>query len=76
MPDATKLLAWCTPLGGSVRTALDWASHQTGLPVILVAAIAMVASWRLFRHSLRFAIEVALAGVLLLVATKLGLLRW
>jgi hypothetical protein len=44
--------------------------------VILVAAIALVASWRMFKSSLRFAIEVAVAGALLLVATRLGLLRW
>jgi hypothetical protein len=76
MPDPTRLLAWASMLGGSVRGALFWASQRTGLPVILIAAIALVASWRLFKTSLRFAIEVALAGAVLLVATRLGLLRW
>lgn len=76
MPDPTRLLAWGALLGDSVRAALRWASHHTGLPVILVAAIALAGSWRLFKQSLRFAIEVALAAALLLVATKLGLLSW
>jgi hypothetical protein len=72
----TRWLAWVAFLGGSVRAGLTWASQHTGLPVILVAAIALVTSWRIFRHSLRFAIEVALTATLLMVATKLGLLRW
>jgi hypothetical protein len=73
---ATRLLAWATLLGGSVRTWLEWASHHTGLPVIVVAAIVLVASWHAFKRTLRFAIEVALAVAVLLVATRLGLLSW
>jgi hypothetical protein len=76
MLDPTRWLAWGTLLGGSVRTALGWASHHTGLPMILVAAIALVASWHVFKRTLRFAIEVAVATALLLVATRLGLLSW
>jgi hypothetical protein len=70
------LMGWAALLGGNIHDGLRWASHHTGLPVILVAAIALVASWHLFRRTLRFAVEVAVAAVLLLAATKLGLLRW
>ena len=72
----TRLLAWAASLGGSVRAGLGWASHHTGLPVIVVAAMALVASWHIFKRTLRFAIQVALAVAVLLVATQLGLLSW
>ncbi|MDP9003071.1 MAG: hypothetical protein M3O46_23520 [Myxococcota bacterium] len=76
MLDPTRWLGWVSRLGDEPRVALRWASHHTGLPVILVAAIVIVASWRLFKQSLRFALEVAFAAALLLGATKLGLLHW
>jgi hypothetical protein len=72
----SRLLAWAALLGGSVRNGLAWASHHTGLPVILVAAIALVASWHMFKRTMRFAIEVAVAVAILLMATRLGLLSW
>ena len=72
----TRLLAWAALLGGGVRNGLAWASHHTGLPVIVVAAIALVASWHIFKRTVRFALEVALAVAVLLVATRLGLLSW
>jgi hypothetical protein len=55
---------------------LRWASHHTGLPVVVVAAIGLVFSWRIIRRSLRVAVEVALALVLLVAATRLGWLTW
>ena len=76
MPDPTRLLAWATWLGGDLRGWLRWASHHTGLPVILIAAVALVASWHAFRRTLRFAVEVVVAAVLLFAATRLGLLSW
>jgi hypothetical protein len=59
-----------------VKGWLRWVSHHTGLPVILVAAIALVVSWRLVRHTARFAVQVLLTLLALLVATRLGLIRW
>ena len=76
MFDPQRLLVWAGMAGGDLRGALRWASGHTGIPVLLVAAIALVASWHLFRRTLRFAIEVVLAAALLFVATELGLLRW
>lgn len=76
MPDPNRILVWTVALGESVRSELRWASSHTGLPVLVVAAIAIVASWHVFRRTLRFAIEVALAAALLFAATEFGLLRW
>lgn len=76
MLDATHWPVWLRMFGGSIRTALGWASEHTGLPVVIVTAVALVASWHLFKRSLGFAIEVALTATLLLVLAKLGLLSW
>jgi hypothetical protein len=71
---------WLLPLAptasAGLRAALRWGSEHTGLPVIVVAAIALVVSWRIFRRSLRFAVEVTIAVALLLVATRIGWIRW
>ena len=65
---------------GSGRTALHeglhWASRHTGLPAIVLLAVVVVASFRVFRHALRFALEVAFALTLLTLATRWGLVRW
>jgi hypothetical protein len=74
--DLHRMLPWASVAGGGLRAALRWASQHTGLPVILVAAIALVASWRVLKRTMHFGVEVALALVLLLVATRLGWLRW
>lgn len=60
----------------SVRAGLHWVSSHTGIPVVVVAAVAIVVSWRLFKKSLRLVIEVAVALALLLVGTKLGWISW
>jgi hypothetical protein len=59
-----------------MRAALRWGSQHTGLPVILLAAIALVASWRAFRRSLRFVVEVVVAVALLVFATRIGWITW
>lgn len=59
-----------------VRFGLRWASHHTGLPIILVAAAALVMSWRIFKRTVRFAVEVAFALGLLAAATRLGWVTW
>jgi hypothetical protein len=63
-------------LAGGGRHALHWASAHTGLPVVVVAAIALVLSWRLAKRTARLVVEVAVALAVLLIATKLGLIRW
>lgn len=55
---------------------LRWGSQHTGLPIILVAAVALALSWRIFRRALRFVLEVTIAVALLLVATRIGWIHW
>jgi hypothetical protein len=63
-------------LGHGLRVALRWGAQHTGLPVVLFTAIALVASWHVFRRTLRFAVEVAIAVAALLLATRFGWLAW
>jgi hypothetical protein len=78
--DPRSVLGWVPRIGpaatASVRTVLRWGAHHTGLPVILVGAIALVLSWRLIRRSMRLVVEVVLALALLVAATRLGWLSW
>jgi hypothetical protein len=46
------------------------------LPIILVAAIVLVASGHLAKRTLRFGVEVALTVGLLFAATRLGWIAW
>jgi hypothetical protein len=63
-------------LAGSVRAALRWGAHHTGLPIVLVAAISLVLSWRILKRTLRLTVEVFIALALLVVATRMGWLTW
>ena len=74
--DPHRILAWVPGAGHGMRAALRWGAQHTGLPVVLFSAIALVASWHLFRRTFRFALEVVLAVALLLVATHLGWIAW
>jgi hypothetical protein len=69
-------LRWLPAASGGVRSALREIAHHTGLPTVLVAAVALVLSWRMLRRALPMAIEVAFAVALLLVATRFGWLKW
>ena len=74
--DPHRAFPWMPAGITGVRCGLRWASHHTGLPLILVAAVALVLSWRLFKRTVRFAVEVALALGLLAAATRLGWVTW
>jgi hypothetical protein len=74
--DPRRMLPWASVLGPGMRAALRWGSMHTGLPVILLAAIAVVVSWRAFKRSLRFVIEVIVAVALLAFATRFGWIQW
>ena len=74
--DPHRLLAWASPLGRGLHQALIWGSRHTGLPVVVVAAIALVVSFRLARQAVRLAFQVAIVAALLAVATRLGWIRW
>ena len=71
--------SWTTLLFGvghvasaPVKTAVAYASQHTGVPAVVVAAMALVVSYRMFRRALRLAVELTLALTVVLVATKLG----
>jgi hypothetical protein len=74
--DPHRLVSWVPSFGHGLRAALRWGAHHTGLPVVLFAAIVVVASWHAFRRTLRLAVEVALAVVALVAATRLGWIAW
>lgn len=80
LPDARTLLGSLPRIGHdagtSVRMVLRWATHHTGLPSLLVAALLLVLSWRLVRRTLRLAVEVLVALAFLVVATRMGWLSW
>jgi hypothetical protein len=44
--------------------------------MVLVAAIAVVLSWRLIKRTLRLAVEVLIALAFLVAATRMGWLTW
>jgi hypothetical protein len=74
--DSNRVLMWLSPLQHGVRDALRWGSQHSGLPVVVVAAIVVVVSWKLARKAARLAVEVTVATALLLVATRLGWITW
>jgi hypothetical protein len=51
-------------------------ARHTGIPVTLLAAGALVASWRLARRTSRLAVEFALAVAVVATATKMGWIAW
>jgi hypothetical protein len=74
--DPHRVLAWAPLVGEPIRTALRWGSQHTGLPVMLVAGIAIVVAWRSFKRTLRFVIQVVLAVAALAFATRFGWITW
>jgi hypothetical protein len=74
--DTHRLVAWVSPLGQSVRHFLALGAKHTGLPVVVLAAILLVASFRIARFAARFAFQVALVAAFLVLATRFGWLRW
>jgi len=74
--DPHRMLAWASPAQHGLREALRWGAHHSGLPVVVVAAIALVVSFRIARRAARLAVEVVVATTALLVATHLGWITW
>ncbi len=79
-PGLTRVLSWALGLlrvgwaaSGKWLVAL---SHHTGIPVLLLAAGALVLSYRLARKASRLALELVVALTVVVAATKLGWIRW
>jgi hypothetical protein len=66
-----------THAGGPwAKVALRQVSAHTGIPVVLVAAIALVMSWRMAKRTLRFMVEVGFALVLVVALAELGWIKF
>ncbi len=63
-------------VGPGLRWVLRWGAAHTGLPVVVVAAVALVISLRLARRWARFVVEVAVAAGVLVLATRFGWIKW
>ncbi len=63
-------------LGAALRHGLRWAAEHTGLPIVLVAAVALVVAFRVAKRMAHFAVELTVAVALVLIASKLGWIRW
>ena len=74
--DLHRMATWLPAAGAELRTGLRWASHHTGLPVMLVAAMALVATGHLAKRTLRFGVELAIVLGLLFAATRVGWIAW
>jgi hypothetical protein len=58
------------------RSVLRWAAAHSGLPVVVVAALSLVLAVRVARRTWHIALELAFALGILLLATRLGWIRW
>lgn len=52
--------------------ALAWAETHTGVPAIVLAAVAVVGGYKVLKRTARFALEVVLVVGLLGLASALG----
>lgn len=74
--DAHRALGGASPVYHGLREAVRWGAHHSGLPVVVVAALALVVSFRVVKRAARLAVEVVLATAVLLAATRLGWIVW
>ena len=59
-----------------VKAWLHWVAVHTGVPALVVAAVAIVAGYKILERTARFAAEVLVVTAALAAATELGWLRW
>jgi hypothetical protein len=69
-------MVWIETCGRAIVRSLRSVAGHTGIPVSLVAALALVLSFRLARRAAHLALEVALAVAIVLAATRAGWLRF
>lgn len=60
----------------AAKAALHYVSVHTGLPALVVAAIAVVVGYKILKRTARFAIEVTVITLALAAATELGWVHW
>jgi hypothetical protein len=59
-----------------ILSGLHSVAQHTGIPVAVIAAAALVLSFRFARRGARLAFEMVVALALVLLATKLGWIHW
>jgi hypothetical protein len=74
--DVHRLFAWLSLAAADLRSLLRLVAHHTGLPIVIVGALAAVVSWRALKRGIRFVFEVMVAAAVLFAATRLGWIRW
>lgn len=70
-----KAVSWDATLH-ELRLATRWLASHTGLPVIVVAALALLVGWRVLRRTARFLVQIAVVASLLAGAEAMGWIRW
>ena len=60
----------------AAKAAIHYVSAHTGVPALLVAAVAIVVGYKILKRTARFAVEVTVISLALAAATELGWLRW
>jgi len=70
---ASRAAGW---LGGHARALIGLAARHTGVPAVLVAAVALVIGLRVVRKLSAFFIEVGIAVLLLVALSEFGLITW
>jgi hypothetical protein len=75
-----NVVAWIALVYHAITTGIMNGIHSvaqhTGIPVVVVAAAAIVLSFRFARRGARLAFEMVVALALVLLATKLGWIHW
>lgn len=66
------VFAWSHSATQALKTAVTFAALHTGVPTVVVAAGALVVSYRFFKRAVRVAIEMTIAMTIVLIATKMG----
>jgi hypothetical protein len=59
-----------------VKSWLHWVTVHTGIPALVVAAVAIVVGYKILKRTARFAAEVLVVTAALAAATEAGWLHW
>lgn len=65
-----------TVVESAIKSSLRFAAKHTGLPPGLLAAIALVSGFHLARRGVRFSVEVGIVFLVLVIASKVGIISW
>jgi hypothetical protein len=60
----------------AIEASLRAVSQHTGIPIVVVAATALVLSYHFARRAARLAVQIGIVVAVLFAATKLGWIHW